>query len=155
MRMRNRPSARILVIDEENRVLLFRFSFREGALAGTVFWATPGGALELGESYEEAAKRELFEETGISIDFLDNPITDRRFTILLPDGEEVIAQEKIFLVRTKNYLPNTENHTQEELEIISSHKWWKIDELQMASEKIYPEDLVEILVALSERSSAH
>ena len=152
--MRNRPSARILVIDEQNRILLFRFSFREGTLAGTVFWATPGGALEDGESYEEAAKRELFEETGIRVEFLDNPITDRQFTMLLPDGEEVLAQEKIFLVRTNNYLPNTENHTQEEREIISSHKWWTIDELQMASEKIYPEDLFAILIGLSERSSA-
>ncbi len=72
--MRQRPSARLLVVDEQNRVLLFRFVFKEGALAGQEFWATPGGELDAGETFEEAAIRELFEETSIQIDAVDKPI---------------------------------------------------------------------------------
>lgn len=49
--MRKRPSARLLVLDPEHRVLLFRFVFEEGSLAGQDFWATPGGALEPGEDF--------------------------------------------------------------------------------------------------------
>ena len=40
--------------------------------AGTVFhlegtWTMPGGKLEYGESFEEGAKREVLEETGITV----------------------------------------------------------------------------------------
>ena len=59
--MRERPSSRLLVIDPEGRLLLFRFAFKTGALAGSVFWATPGGGLDPGETYEDAARRELLD----------------------------------------------------------------------------------------------
>ncbi|TYB66166.1 NUDIX hydrolase [Nonomuraea sp. PA05] len=36
-------------------------------------WVPPGGRVEPGESPREAARRELLEETGISVDLLDAP----------------------------------------------------------------------------------
>lgn len=66
--MRQRPSARLLVLNREARLLLFRFEFRQGPLAGNIFWATPGGEVDPRESFEAAACRELREETGLDID---------------------------------------------------------------------------------------
>jgi len=54
-----------LVVDLSGRILLFRFVHRIGALAGQDYWATPGGGVEDGETFEQAAIRELEEETGI------------------------------------------------------------------------------------------
>jgi hypothetical protein len=55
--MRERPSSRLLIIGATQRTLLFRFEQEQGSLAGRRFWATPGGGLEPGESYAQAACR--------------------------------------------------------------------------------------------------
>jgi 8-oxo-dGTP diphosphatase len=63
--MRRRLSARLLILNDAGRLLLFRFVHKTGPLAGQDFWATPGGGVEDGESLEETAVRELEEETGL------------------------------------------------------------------------------------------
>ena len=50
------------VVDGQRRVLLFRFSPYDGR---PPFWCTPGGKVDDGETYEQAARRELLEEVGL------------------------------------------------------------------------------------------
>lgn len=50
--MRHGPSARLLLLDPNDKVLLFRFSFTSGILAGQIYWATPGGGVKNDETYE-------------------------------------------------------------------------------------------------------
>ena len=92
--MRRRRSSRLLIIDRNNRVLLFRFVFERGPLAGQNYWGTPGGALEAGESFADAARRELFEETGILRDAVGQQVAEREFALQLHDGEYVMAEER-------------------------------------------------------------
>ena len=66
--MRTRPSARLLVLDPAGRILLFRFVHRRAARAGEDYGATPGGAVADGETFEQAAIRELAEVTGIRVE---------------------------------------------------------------------------------------
>jgi 8-oxo-dGTP diphosphatase len=56
------PATCLVVVDNRNRVLLVKRSVapKKG------FWCLPGGFMELGESPEKAALRELKEETGLS-----------------------------------------------------------------------------------------
>jgi len=56
----NRRAARLLVLDGEGRILLFRHRDPHGRS----FWATPGGGLEARETFEAAARRESDEELG-------------------------------------------------------------------------------------------
>ncbi len=56
------PAVTALVLNEENQILLGRRAV-EPAKGG---WCLPGGFMETGETIEEAALRELKEETGIN-----------------------------------------------------------------------------------------
>jgi 8-oxo-dGTP pyrophosphatase MutT (NUDIX family) len=145
--LRPRPSARLLLVDPAGRVLLFRFAFRTGPLAGRVFWATPGGALEPGESFEAGAVRELFEETGLVIDHPGPQLAVRRFEMRAPEGDAVLAEERYFLVRADPFQLADGGWTELEREIMTEHRWWTPAEIAVADEKIYPEDLVEMLSA--------
>ncbi|MFD1676856.1 NUDIX hydrolase [Alicyclobacillus fodiniaquatilis] len=61
-------------------------------------WAVPGGAMELGESFEETARREVFEETGFIVGKLDFLcLNSGRHTFhRYPNGDEVYLACVIF-----------------------------------------------------------
>lgn len=124
--MEVRKSSRLFIIDSEGRLLLFLYKDEHQA----PFWATAGGELKSGESYNEAAVRELYEETGLTLEI--GP--------LLKERDEVYAVarstparwlEKYFLVEC----PSDSNifaaeWTEEEKCTIQKWKWWSVKEMQ-------------------------
>ena len=56
------PASTAVLFDDEGRILLVLRNREPGAGE----WSLPGGFVENGESPEDAAKRELIEETGLS-----------------------------------------------------------------------------------------
>ncbi|MGJ4939778.1 NUDIX hydrolase [Bradyrhizobium sp. HKCCYLS1011] len=143
--MRQRPSSRLLVIDPGKRVLLFKFVHLAGALIGQQFWATPGGGLDPGESYEAAACREMFEETGIRIDHPGPQIAQRSTVFTLVEDETVSADERFFLIRVDRAGISPMHWTELERAAIAEHRWWTQAELAATADQIYPEDLAEML----------
>lgn len=144
--MRERKSARLLVISPSGDVLLFKFLHKDGALAGRNYWATPGGGLEDGETFHAAAIRELREETGIRADTVAGPVADRRFAMLLPSGETVFAVEQYFVVHAQNQSLSRAEWTLHEAQVMADHHWWSARELRSTGETVWPEALVEMLV---------
>ncbi len=142
--MRKRPSSRLIVLNPDNCVLLFHFVFNEGALVGQSFWATPGGALDHGESYKDAARRELVEETGIVAE-IGEEITQREAVFLTPDGEQVTADERYFLVHVANDAINEDGQEPLEANFMKEYRWWPLTELQGTLETVYPEDIVQLV----------
>jgi 8-oxo-dGTP diphosphatase len=134
-----RPAARLLVLDEQGRLLLFRFTPSDRP----PFWCTPGGALEPGESYEDGARRELWEETGLALD--PGPcVAVRNILFTTLEGIEVAAEEHYFLVRTQNPAVRTDGHTPLERAVMLSYRWWTPEALSMHDERWYPEDLLDL-----------
>lgn len=143
--MRLHESARLLVISPHKRVLLFRFVHTKGPLSGEDYWATPGGGLETGETFEAAAIRELKEETGFDAVALRMSASVREFPLQLPDGETVLARERYFTVDVKCEQISRHAWTVQEIEVMRDHRWWSRDDLINASDIIYPENLLDLL----------
>lgn len=135
-----RPAARLFVLDSDDRLLLFRFTADDRP----PFWCTAGGALDPGESYAQAAARELFEETGLALD--PGPeVAQRHVKFLTLEGERVEADERYFLIRTPTTEIATHGHTALEQRVMQRWHWFTRDELGNWPETIYPEDIVAML----------
>jgi 8-oxo-dGTP pyrophosphatase MutT (NUDIX family) len=143
--MRRRLSARLLILDDAGRLLLFRFVHKTGPLAGQDFWATPGGGVDDGESLEQAAVRELAEETGLRRTSVGPEIARREVVLLLPDGEHVVSDERYFLVRVTDDTLSWANWTALEREVMVEHRWWSCEELSCTGATVWPENLPAML----------
>ncbi len=146
--MIERPSARLLVVDGRDRLLLFRFEHRSGPLQGKVFWATPGGGLDPGETYEEAARREMFEEVGLRIEDPGPQIARREATFPLSDGTLAHADERYFLLKVDDLAVSSTGWTDLERDVMTDHRWWSREDLDTTPDQIWPETIADMLVAV-------
>lgn len=140
--MRTRPSSRLLILSPENNVLLFNFSHKNDALSGMSYWATPGGGLELDESFEQAALRELREETGLKRDSIGAAVASRHFSMQLPNGETVLAEERFFIIHADKTEIDCSGWSDHEKSVIKNHYWWTLEELRDTDQTVFPRVLI-------------
>lgn len=75
-----RPSCHAVIFDENQRFLLVK----RGGEPFRGWWGLPGGAVELGETVEQALIREVREETGLDVDI--GPFLRYKDAISYADG---------------------------------------------------------------------
>ncbi len=133
---RLRRAARIIVLDPAGRALMFRFDVADRP----PFWVTAGGECDPGESFDDAARRELLEETGIVAD--PGPEIARiEPEFITVEGEPVRADERYYLVRAASNVIDTSRHTELEQKVMTQHRWFTMDELSDWPEAIFPDSL--------------
>ena len=144
--LRLRRAGRVIVLDPEDRVLLFRYD--DGPPNGR-HWSTPGGGLNDGEDYPEGARRELAEETG----WTDVPIGSEvyeRTKVMENAGAIVRQHERFFLARVgvgqRGLGEVADMHVSDG---IAAWHWWTLAELDATHETIWPPDLADLIRTLT------
>ncbi|MET7531767.1 NUDIX hydrolase [Streptomyces goshikiensis] len=142
-----RKVSRVILLDPEDRILLLH-GFKPGDPSDD-WWFTPGGGLEGAETREEAALRELAEETGIK-DVELGPVLWHRYCSFPFDGRRWEQDEWYFLARTRTVRAETVMGGLTELErrSVSGARWWTSEELLAAHETVYPTKLAGLLRTL-------
>jgi 8-oxo-dGTP pyrophosphatase MutT (NUDIX family) len=141
VRVIERQAARLVVVSSLGRLLLLRLEpeSRDG------FWVTPGGGLDEGESFEEAAARELFEEVGRD-DLTVGPCVWTQKVAFTWDDWRVTQFERSYLVQAEEEFDS--RAVEPGIEPITGSAWFGVDDLNVTDEVIYPTGIGALLARL-------
>jgi 8-oxo-dGTP pyrophosphatase MutT (NUDIX family) len=139
-----RPASRILLIDEQDRLLLFR-AIPRSALGGS-FWFPSGGGLQPDETHEQAALRELREETGIEAPLGPCVWTRRHVFPFLDNTYD--QRERYYVVRVPLTEISTDGWEDLERTFMEKGRWWSLGEIVASDEVFVPGRLAELLPAI-------
>ena len=145
-----RKSVKVLLLNDKNELLLIyaddpKTTSIDGTYGGS-FWYLVGGGFEPGESVQETALREIYEETGIAeIDITLGPIVWHASFDFILAGKPTHAEEIFIVAKTKNHKITSAGLTDMEKSIIQTFKWFSIDEIKTCKEVIYTVSLVHYL----------
>ncbi|WBW94720.1 NUDIX hydrolase [Oceanirhabdus sp. W0125-5] len=112
------PAAGVIIVDEKNRVLLQRRTDNNK-------WSIPGGCMELGETTEETAKREVFEETNLVVEGLSlfNVYSGEEQHWIYPDRNEVYFINIVYITNRFNGTMKVDGVESKELKFFEIDKF--------------------------------
>jgi 8-oxo-dGTP pyrophosphatase MutT (NUDIX family) len=135
-----RSAVRLVVLDSAGAVLLFHTHDPDHPDLGR-WWELPGGGLDPGETYLEAAVRELHEEAGIVVE--DSQVgapTWRRRASFRHRQTRHVQDEVIVTVHLPGPGPDVDEaqRLDYELEDYFGFRWWPHAEIVSSRERFYP-----------------
>lgn len=138
-----RLTSRVLLFDESGSVLLFLTKAPD--TSGFARWITPGGGVDPGETHQDAAVRELFEETGMVVDSVGPAVWSHDFTVQWDDADHDTGHAEFYVLETTRFDPASTNWTPEEHIDVEASRWWSLAELQETTEPFEPAELPELV----------
>ncbi len=146
---RVRTAARVIIIDPDDRVLLFCDT--DPGLPEFRWWVTPGGGIDPGETEEQAAVREVAEETGavITEEQLIGPVA-RRVAVHGYSDQILEQSECFYIARVAPFDVDVSAFTEEEKITMVENRWWSLDELAASDAWVWPKELPELLALIGQ-----
>ena len=119
-----------VIVTNENGEVLFQHR------SDTLDWGLPGGSMELTETVEEAALRELYEETGLIADELEliGVFSGPRYYFRYPNGDETYSV--IHLFHAKNVKGALEMKDGESLQLSYFHQKNLPDQIEKRAKEL-------------------
>ncbi len=148
-----RKTVRIILLNDKNELLLmyindFDISTPDGT-KNNKFWCTIGGAVEEGESVEQAALREIYEETGIAKENVTlGPVVWHSTVELVLKGRLTCFDELYMVAITKQTEVSLHVPTEDERQCVKMLKWFSLDDICNSDEIIFPLTLSNYLPAI-------
>ena len=132
MSLTYRRAARVILFDPYDRVLLSHDTFDTGD-----WWVLPGGGVEPGETPDDAARREVCEESGFADVRLGPVVVRHRFQMHFL-GLDIDQDEWIFVGWTAGGVPDMAGITVDERTFMGGFQWLSRAELAAITETVYP-----------------
>jgi 8-oxo-dGTP pyrophosphatase MutT (NUDIX family) len=138
-----RNVVRVVLLDVSGRLLLFHTRDPHRPDVGT-WWELPGGGIEPGETYRDAAIRELREETGIAAATSQvGPPSWRRRASFRHRRTRRLQNEVVVALRLTVPGPDIDGSQRldYEKEDYIGFRWWPVPEVVSSGEDFYPRRL--------------
>jgi 8-oxo-dGTP pyrophosphatase MutT (NUDIX family) len=145
-----RNSIKVILLNNHNELLLMlvddpRTTSVDGKSRGK-FWCLIGGEIEQNETLNQAAIREIYEETGIKKEDVElGPVVWFGEFDLILSGKFTHFKQKFIVAKTKKNKIALEFLTREEKAVVQSIEWFSLEKMKNCKEVVYPVGLSEYL----------